>query len=81
MPNRRDVGKNPVAIAIVRAGGVLAVAQKMGVSRATVSAWWTRGAMVNRRELEQARRLADISGEPLFDLLVGEISAHSPGRL
>jgi DNA-binding phage protein len=63
--NESDI--NWVAVAVEMAGGVQAVARKIGVSRWTVYKWIDRGSM-RRIAYETVVRLQGLSGVPIEKL-------------
>jgi transposase-like protein len=64
---RTETGINWVAVAVEMAGGVQAVARKIGVSRWTVYKWIDRGSM-KRIAYETVMKLQQLSGVPVEKL-------------
>lgn len=64
---RSESDINWVAVAVEMAGGVQAVARKIGVSRWTVYKWIDRGSM-RRIAYETVVRLQGLSGVPIEKL-------------
>lgn len=54
-----------IKVAVTKAGGVTRVANKIGVSSATVYLWINNGFVPN---YDRAMRLAELSGVPFKDL-------------